>query len=389
MPILLEFPGENDPARLSGNVRSEMRDQLAETMTALAPMTRIARLDVPARFTGARVGRQPIGPVGLVQSGGVDYRQTATAKTTDGVPEGISLAVRPRGHWSLSQGGITRGSATNDFLTVVDVTQAMGVELDGDTRLWQMFFSADQLGLPVDAIRTAASVIEHSPLRKLVASHVLQLSEVDGLPPEALRGVGQATIELVRAMLIAAERPEAMSGSEVSREALRSVIKQYIRHHLRDPGLNPAVVASAHHISVRHLYNVWDEPVSVARWIGQQRLQAARDDLANPRLAYKSIAAIGRKWGFPSPAHFARRFREAFAISPYEWRGAAGTSRLRATPRELFGEQRQIAGWADQFCARICARDATGQVETGETRRPGHQDVQLVRRGHRLYLGTA
>ena len=36
MPILLEFPGENDPARLSENDRSEIRDQLAETMTALA-----------------------------------------------------------------------------------------------------------------------------------------------------------------------------------------------------------------------------------------------------------------------------------------------------------------------------------------------------------------
>jgi AraC-like DNA-binding protein len=83
-------------------------------------------------------------------------------------------------------------------------------------------------------------------------------------------------------------------------------------------------IARAHHISVRHLYNVWkDERETVARWIGQQRLEAARDDLANPHLAHKSIAATGRRWGFPGPAHFARRFREAYAISPREWREAS------------------------------------------------------------------
>jgi AraC-like DNA-binding protein len=77
--------------------------------------------------------------------------------------------------------------------------------------------------------------------------------------------------------LISAVHSGAHGGSEVSAEALRYAIKQYVQRHLRDPGLSPAVIARACHISGRHLYNVWkDEQVTIARWIGQQRLEAAR-----------------------------------------------------------------------------------------------------------------
>jgi hypothetical protein len=241
MPVLLEFSGDGAQVRAGGAARTAAREQAAALMTALAPMTRVARLDVPVELAGIRISRTPIGPVSLIQWRGFDYCQTATAKTTDGVPEGISLAVRPTGRWSLSQASITRCSETNDFLTVVDVTQAMRVELDADTTLWQMFFSAEQLGLSVDEIRAAAKVIEHSPLRELTASHLLHLSSADDdiLPPEALRSVGRATIELVRAMLISAARPDECGGSEVSGEALRYAVKQHIQRHLHDPGLSP------------------------------------------------------------------------------------------------------------------------------------------------------
>lgn len=328
MPALLKFPGGDDPARAGCTARTEAREKIAATITALAPMTRISSLEVPG--PPVQISRRTVGPVCLIEAEGIEYCQTATARTTNGVPEGLSLAVRPVGRWSLSQAGVTRSSEAEDFLTVVDVTRAMRVELSAETKLWQMFFSAGQLGLSVDAIRAGAAVIERSPLRQLVASHVLHLpdDDTDLLPPEALRSVGYATIELVRAMLISAARPAAQSGSEVSGEHLRHAIKQYVRRHLRDPGLSPAVIARVHHISARHLYNIWEgEQLTMSRWISQQRLQAAGDDLANPRLAYKSIAALGREWGFPSPAHFARRFRAVYGVSPRDWRSASEIGR--------------------------------------------------------------
>jgi hypothetical protein len=41
-------------------------------------------------------------------------------------------------------------------------------------------------------------------------------------------------------------------------------------------------------------------------------------------------------------------------------------------------------GQADRSCARICARDAAEQVETGETQQLGYKHLRLVGRGHRI-----
>ena len=39
----------------------------------------------------------------------------------------------------------------------------------------------------------------------------------------------------------------------------------------------------------------------------------------------------------------------------------------------------------NQYCARICARDAAGQAETGEMERHAHEHERLVGRGNRAY----
>ena len=294
-------------------------------MTALAPMTRIVDLDLPPGRT-ATIARQSFGPVHLVHLQGFDYGQLATARTTDGVPAGISLGVRPRGTWTLSQGEITRGSVTGDVLGVVDVTRAMRLDADADTELLQLYVSADQLGMSVDALRAAVSTIERSPLRSLVVGHVLGLPRDDTVELAAAvrQSVGHATVELIRAMLIAAVRPEVGVGTEMSAH-LTTCIKGHIRRHLHDPGLVPARIAEAHAISLRQLYNVWKgEDATVARWIVLQRLAAVREGLADPRLAHRSIAAIGRQCGLTNPTYLARRFQEEYGLTPREWRRLAG-----------------------------------------------------------------
>ncbi|MDH4393235.1 MAG: helix-turn-helix domain-containing protein [Aquabacterium sp.] len=60
-----------------------------------------------------------------------------------------------------------------------------------------------------------------------------------------------------------------------------------------------------------------------------QRLDACRRDLADVRLAERSVSALAFSWGFNDAAHFSRSFREQFGQSPRAWRaqalpGAAG-----------------------------------------------------------------
>lgn len=316
MPIVTRLTRGQDRAGAR-----HVRDEAVATMTALAPMTRIVDLDIPSGT--AAIVRQSFGPVDLVHLKGLSYGQFATARTTDGVPEGISLGVRPAGTWTLSQGEVTRGSATGDVLGAVDVTRAMRLHADAGTELFQLYLSAGRMDMTVDALRAAIATIERSPLRTLVANHVLSLPRGDSgeLADGVRQSVGLATIELVRAMLIGALRPESRVGTEMSADRLRTCIKTYIRRHLRDPALAPAGIAAAHAISVRQLYTVWKgEDATVSRWILLQRLAAVRDSLADPRLAHTSIATIGRQWGLTDPTHLARRFQEQYGLTPREWR---------------------------------------------------------------------
>lgn len=298
-------------------------------MTALAPMTRITDLHIPPGTTAA-IHREPLGPLALVRLDGLAYGQIATARTIDGVPPGISLAVRPRGSWTLTQGGITRSGVAHDLVGVVDVTREMRLRTSADTPLAQLFVSADQLGMGVDAIRAAATVVERSPLRDLVANHVLGLPRggVDAAAAGVRHSVGLATIELVRAMLIGATRPEERAGTDMSAEHLRTSVKRHVHRHLREPDLTPATIAAAHAVSLRHLYGVWqEEPTTLSRWIALRRLDAARQELADPGADHRSIAAIARGWCFTNPTSFARAFRDRYGMTPREWRRAARTPR--------------------------------------------------------------
>jgi AraC-like DNA-binding protein len=317
MPVLLALtPGDGRAGR------RDARDRAVAAMTALAPMTRITDLDVPAGTT-ATVGRQNLGPISVVHLRGFDYGQVATARLIDGVPAGISLGVRPVGSWTLSQAGTSRSSATRDVVSIVDVTRAMSTRMSAGTELLQVYLSAEQLGMRVDALRAGAAAVERSPLRNLVARHVLDLPRDGAAVPTAdiRRSVGGATIALVRAMLISSVRPEDLVGSELSAHHLRLCVERYVRQHLRDPALGPTAIARAHAVSVRHLHGIWrDEPTTLWRWIVRCRLEAVREDLADPDLAHRSIAAIARGWCFANPTHFARRFREEYGVTPRQWR---------------------------------------------------------------------
>ena len=95
-----------------------------------------------------------------------------------------------------------------------------------------------------------------------------------------------------------------------------------------DPDLGAERIAQAIFISVRQVYKLWEtEPLPLGQWILERRLEAARDQLTSPRGRRQTIAAIARHWGFADSTHFSRRFRQAFGMSPREWRHAAAVQR--------------------------------------------------------------
>ena len=76
-----------------------------------------------------------------------------------------------------------------------------------------------------------------------------------------------------------------------------------------------------HHISKRQVYKLWSgrEP-SLSQWITRERLKGACADLGAAGHNRMTITAVAHKWGFTDTTLFSRRFREAYGMSPREWR---------------------------------------------------------------------
>ncbi|TCR26615.1 AraC family transcriptional regulator [Streptomyces sp. BK205] len=128
----------------------------------------------------------------------------------------------------------------------------------------------------------------------------------------------QATVlDLVRT-LAAAQLGGSTSPALVSQLA---VARDYMTRHLDDPGLSAGRVAEAIGVSARHLSRIFQPTgVSPSRYILEQRLDRARQVLADPGSRRLTIAEVAHRWGFASQAHFTRVFRDRFGCTPGETR---------------------------------------------------------------------
>ncbi|MFI6511369.1 helix-turn-helix domain-containing protein [Streptosporangium sp. NPDC050855] len=109
------------------------------------------------------------------------------------------------------------------------------------------------------------------------------------------------------------------------RHPLLARIHAFVDRHLADPRLSPDLIATAHNISSRSLYRLFQaENTTVARLIHDRRLERCRDDLTDPAKRDRPIHAIAARWGFGTAAHFTRAFRTAYGLSPREYRRRHG-----------------------------------------------------------------
>jgi AraC-like DNA-binding protein len=116
----------------------------------------------------------------------------------------------------------------------------------------------------------------------------------------------------------------ALAPAGHRRQAASSLLRQihaFIDQNLTDPDLTPAAVAAAVHISPRYLYQLLArQKVAAAALIRDRRLQACREDLADPAMREYPVSAIAARWGFSSAAHFSRVFRGVYGITPGQYR---------------------------------------------------------------------
>jgi AraC family transcriptional activator of tynA and feaB len=98
-----------------------------------------------------------------------------------------------------------------------------------------------------------------------------------------------------------------------------------------DATLTAEEVAKAQGISRRRLDKLLVQAAgtTLTGQIWKRRLSQVADDLAEARLAARSVAQVGFAAGFADPAHLSRTFRRAFGCSPSEWRQRKAGSKPR------------------------------------------------------------
>lgn len=123
-------------------------------------------------------------------------------------------------------------------------------------------------------------------------------------------------------------------------------IREYIELHLADLDLSPHSIARAHHISVRYLHKLFQgEGTTVSRLIRRRRLEACRRELGRSPGHGVTVAAVAHRWGFVSPSHFSRAFRDAYGMSPSQWQSTASSEpALPGRARPPVGDRSHAAG---------------------------------------------
>lgn len=206
-------------------------------------------------------------------------------------------------------------------LAIYDTNRPYTLAFEDSTRIMVLMFPCDALSLPADYVGQLAAVrMGSGGLSGIVGQFIRELSaNLDVLNGPSGSRLATNALDLVSTMLHA---EMDITPDRMKPQALLAVsVREYIEANLADPLLSPASIAAAHFISTRHLHNVFHESgTTVASWIRTQRLEGARRDLRDPLHAGKSVGAVAACWGFLDAAHFSRTFRDAFGVSPSQWR---------------------------------------------------------------------
>jgi AraC-like DNA-binding protein len=138
--------------------------------------------------------------------------------------------------------------------------------------------------------------------------------------PEVAR-FGDAALHLAAAVLERHFVDVDEASPQAQQRELMTRIRGFIDRNLGDPDLNPGLVASAHHISIRHLQRLFKvEGSTPSGWIRQRRLENCRRELCDTELRSAPIREIGLRNGFARASDFSRVFRTRYGLPPGRFR---------------------------------------------------------------------
>jgi AraC-like DNA-binding protein len=253
-------------------------------------------------------------------------------------PDMVKMVLICGGNSCVVEQGGRQAQVSAGDLTCYDTRRpykvTIGVDGNRPTQVMTFMFPPSMLPLCRSRLKdlTAIRIPASAGVGDLTSQFLLQLARnIDHYSPAEAARLSTAALEVLATRLAREMDIRDWGTPEDRRHALLTTVQAFIQRHLGDPGLSPAMIAAAHHVSLRSLHQLFhDEGLTVAGWIRRRRLEGCRRDLSDPALDSRPVAAIAARWGFSSPGDFSRAFRAAHGLPPAEYRMSARVVKVPA-----------------------------------------------------------
>jgi AraC-like DNA-binding protein len=244
----------------------------------------------------------------------------------------ILLSIQTRGK-TLIQQGKNETMLTPGCIAFYDTARPYTLSLPND-------FDQIVLHLPRDLVdKSAPGGLDHmaeklnasNPFAQAILALAPQLLRIATAAPTILaQRTASAAIELIALALaslangkenILSTNRDSTVLTSASADSILWRARDAISQHIDDTNLNPAALAAQVKVSPRRLQEVFKaQGTTPSDCIWEMRLEYARNLLSAQQNQQDSITTLAYRAGFSDTAHFSRRFKQQFGVSPREYR---------------------------------------------------------------------
>lgn len=142
----------------------------------------------------------------------------------------------------------------------------------------------------------------------------------DAISKPDFQRLPSSVLNLIGPVFLAPSAP-ALEQQNCTESPLLRRIKRVISAHVQNHDLNAEDIAKWVGVSKSYIYATTQRyGTTLGELIINERLERCQSALADPAQSDRTITDVALAWGFQSPAHFSRRFRDKFGESPSDFR---------------------------------------------------------------------
>jgi AraC-like DNA-binding protein len=222
-----------------------------------------------------------------------------------------------------------RSKLSSGDATFLDGSQTFSIDMSSDYAQILVQFPRDAIGRRHPELLRRAGVrfsFDHPAVQLLVQTASTLAAKSTSLDPIFQSYTYEAMLTLVGALQSSHPPHQHATGGHRFVRALADIDTR-----LSETGLSALTIANLQGIFRRRLDSIFAERgLSVERVIWTRRLERAATEIASSSTGARKLLDIALSCGFSGEAHFSRRFRSFFGVTPSEYRRAAAGGSLES-----------------------------------------------------------